>query len=60
MPLDNQAAAHIDPDDLSTSSLPWRAYAMIWNEWFRDQNLQDSLRAGFIGAAAIVTAIERS
>ncbi|AZL82983.1 major capsid protein [Apis mellifera associated microvirus 15] len=22
--------------------LPWRAYALIWNEWFRDQNLQDS------------------
>lgn len=22
------------------SALPFRAYAMIWNEWFRDQNLQ--------------------
>ena len=22
--------------------LPWRAYNLIWNEWFRDQNLQDS------------------
>lgn len=24
------------------SALPRRAYAFIWNEWFRDQNLQDS------------------
>ncbi len=25
------------------SSLPFRAYRKIWNEWFRDENLQDSL-----------------
>ena len=25
------------------SSLPFRAYVKIWNEWFRDQNLQDSI-----------------
>ena len=25
------------------SALPFRAYGLIWNEWFRDQNLQDSL-----------------
>ena len=24
-------------------SLPFRAYNLIWNEWFRDENLQDSL-----------------
>ena len=24
------------------NALPWRAYNLIWNEWFRDQNLQDS------------------
>jgi len=24
-------------------SLPFRAYRLIWNDWFRDQNLQDSL-----------------
>lgn len=29
------------PVDIST--LPWRAYCLIWNEWFRDQNLQDPL-----------------
>lgn len=27
----------------SISALPFRAYNLIWNEWFRDQNLQDSL-----------------
>lgn len=25
----------------SVNALPFRAYALIWNEWFRDQNLQD-------------------
>ena len=24
------------------SALPFRAYNLIWNEWFRDQNLQDA------------------
>lgn len=28
---------------LSHSSLWHRAYNLVWNEWFRDQNLQDSL-----------------
>lgn len=32
-----------DVDDVEISALPIRAYALIWNEWFRDQNLQDSL-----------------
>ncbi|AXH74202.1 MAG: major capsid protein [Microviridae sp.] len=25
------------------SALPFRAYKLIWNQWFRDQNLQNSL-----------------
>ncbi len=25
------------------NALPLRGYALIWNEWFRDQNLQDSI-----------------
>jgi len=29
--------------DLEHSSLWHRAYNLIWNEWFRDQNLQDSV-----------------
>lgn len=28
-------------EDISFSALPARAYINIWNEWFRDQNLQD-------------------
>lgn len=29
--------------NLSVSALPFRAYALVVNEWFRDQNLQDPL-----------------
>lgn len=28
---------------LSINALPVRAYGLIWNEWFRDENLQDPL-----------------
>lgn len=28
---------------LGVNSLPVRAYNLIWNEWFRDQNLQDPI-----------------
>ena len=28
---------------LDINALPFRAYNLIWNEWFRDENLQDSL-----------------
>ena len=31
---------------LSVSALPFRAYYRIWNEWFRDENLQDSDKVG--------------
>jgi len=30
-------------DNISVSALFFRAYNLIYNEWFRDQNLQDSL-----------------
>ena len=30
-------------ENLSVSALPFRAYALVMNEWFRDQNLQDPL-----------------
>ena len=30
-------------ENISVSALPFRAYALIMNEWFRDQNLQDPL-----------------
>ena len=32
----------VDSDDVS--DLPFRAYNLIWNEWYRDQNLQDSIQ----------------
>ena len=31
------------PNNHAVSALPFRAYKLIWNEWFRDENLQDSL-----------------
>lgn len=30
-------------DGLSVSALFFRAYNLVWNEWYRDQNLQDSV-----------------
>ena len=30
-------------DNLEINALPLRAYNLIWNTWFRDQNLQNSL-----------------
>lgn len=30
-------------EGISVSALPFRAYALVMNEWFRDQNLQDPL-----------------
>mgnify|MGYP000309045829 FL=1 len=36
----------LDFTSVDTSCLPFRAYRMIWNEWFRDENLQDSLSVG--------------
>ncbi len=29
-------------NNIAVSELPLRAYALIWNEWFRDENLQDA------------------
>lgn len=33
----------IAPNAEEINVLPFRAYNLIWNEWFRDQNLQDSV-----------------
>ena len=33
----------IAPDDVDVSALPFRSYQKIYNEWFRDQNLIDSV-----------------
>lgn len=31
-------------NNISVNSLPFRAYWLIWNEWFRDENLQKSVK----------------
>lgn len=33
----------IGVENLSVNSLPLRAYNLIWNEWYRDENLQNSV-----------------
>lgn len=35
--------ADVSPVHFAVNALPFRAYALIWNEWFRDENLQDCL-----------------
>lgn len=40
-------------DGLSVNALPFRAYALICNEWFRDQNLTDPV--GFTVSDASIT-----
>jgi len=30
-------------NNIEVSALPFRAYAMVWNEWYRDQDLQTEL-----------------
>ncbi len=50
--------------NISVNSLPFRAYARIWNEWFRDENLQqpilqsddDATQAGNNGGGQIYNA----
>lgn len=31
-------------DNISVNCLPFRSYWLIWNEWFRDENLQKSVK----------------
>lgn len=31
-------------NDVSVNCLPFRAYWLVWNEWFRDENLQKSVK----------------
>jgi hypothetical protein len=42
LPLDNKSGVSLDPDNVTVSALPFRAYSLIWSEWFRDENLQDT------------------
>lgn len=40
---------------VSHSALPLRAYNLIWNEWFRDENLQDSVVVDLGDSASVYT-----
>lgn len=47
----------------SVSALPFRAYNLIWNEWFRDQNLQNSVTVSLgdgPDAAALYSSLNRA
>lgn len=35
--------SHMNTSGFSINALPARAYTMIWNEWFRDQNMQSTV-----------------
>lgn len=41
IPIPDPISPTISANDV-ISALPFRAYNLIWKEWFRDQNLQDS------------------
>lgn len=46
----NRDSQNLDPiQDLKFSALPYRAYSMIWNEYYRDQNLQDTVDVSLEG-----------
>ena len=42
-------------DDLPVCALPFRAYALIWNEWYRDQDLQTALTIDLTDGADTTT-----
>lgn len=44
----------IGPDD-PISALPFRAYQLIWNEYYRDQNLQDPVEVDLSSGAKTIT-----
>lgn len=41
--------------DVTVSALPFRAYALIYNEWYRDQNLQTALTIDLTDGVDITT-----
>lgn len=44
-------------DDLAHSALPYRGYALIWNEFYRDQDLQTPLVISKNGGADTTTSV---
>lgn len=45
-------------DGIEVSALPFRAYAMIYNEWYRDQDLQTELALDFASGADSTTSTD--
>lgn len=44
LPVSVMRSQTLQPNQgLKVSALPYRAYSMIWNEYYRDQNLQDTV-----------------
>ena len=43
-PIGNIYGSHVNNDKLNAMSLPLRGYELIWNEFMRDENLQDSIK----------------
>lgn len=56
--FDNIVNGVIVPEGFSVSALPFRAYQLIYNEYYRDQNLTDlidfSITSGSLGAAEVI------
>jgi hypothetical protein len=50
-----------DGKSVKLNELPLRAYNLIWNEWFRDQNLQDSAEVpkGDAAGTVVFTLLKR-
>lgn len=42
-------------NSLAVSALPFRAYALIWNEWYRDQDLETELVISTASGADVTT-----
>lgn len=42
-------------DNIEVSALPFRGYALIWNEWYRDQDLQTALTISKASGADVTT-----
>lgn len=45
-PADTRLSSGLQPTNHYFDVLPFRAYQLIWNEFFRDQNLQDEIDIG--------------
>lgn len=43
--------------DLTHSALPFRGYALIWNEWYRDQDLETALTIDVTSGADTTTSV---